>query len=501
MVIISGTVKLDGRGGGGGVLNYATSAYIPIMTDQNQVRLVTPAQAVSSGGIHTGRPYLDRATEELLIGLIQLAFYPTEDEWFDLWEAPPPQSEIEERLARYEGRMHWREAFQIDNNSDEQPISMIMPDGASGRKTDFNAAILSRTYKSLSVPYAMLALNAFHLMCANLRAGDGGYTKGGISAASLRVRPVFDGGWQNIWASVMPDMAPLKGKFPWESLDPKPKPNSPLDLMAYFLVSRRICFGDTSVGECSITHQKGEVVSTIRTANSVDVNLDENIWVHPLCPRQRVVKKGAAAAESYHFRSVRVPNVTSWREWVGYTQSRGTAGGQGFEPSRVVDVWRRSRGPELDLGSLRLLAYGMRYEKADPIGWVETLGHIYTTAADRTDDLFAEAEHIWNSADTVRAALAQALKSIVAKPDPDQLWFDTEKNLESTLSAIATAFSEGATRTSEALDKIRNNMLKTIIRTGYRQFDLQTANAILHKPNEVREARHRLSRSLNKIGV
>ncbi len=323
--------------------------WIPVVDVDGNKSILRPADIAEAGNVSFawGRPDLNIATFELLIGLLSVVFAPKSDAgWRNALQTPPSSSDLHEALQPL---VPW---FNLDSDGprfmqdfERFEADNIAPDAlfidAPGTNTLNNGTELfvkgART-PQLSLPAAAIALYSLQAFAPSGGAGHRTSMRGGGPLTTLLwvdPRDADFGGttlWRRIWTNVTPTDPTIARipnvtiqseaalVFPWCGPTITSEGNrfchvqEAHPLQAYFGMPRRIRlqFETDNQGICPITGDTTDSIITGFRMKPYGINYDPS-WRHPLSPYYRPKAKTAKSDLPLHPKSSRY----GYRDWVG----------------------------------------------------------------------------------------------------------------------------------------------------------------------------------------
>lgn len=383
------------------------------------------------------RPDFQGAQYQFLIGLLQTAYAPAdEDEWLKRWRTPPTTEELQAAFAP------WADAFILNADGpafmqDLQPtpefrlrdIGELLIDQGS----DINLYFGPASRQSGLCP-ACAATALFALQC-NAPSGGVGHRvsmRGGGPLTTL-IRPPEAPGrpaalWHKLWLNVMPKTAIRQRAgqqagneraaiLPWlgptrtsERKDGQTAPADGHPLQAYWGMPRRIRLDWTSTeaGRCSVCNAATDRL--LRCFSTKNYGVNYLGWEHPLTPYYHDPKKKNCLCPSRDRRGI------GYRHWLGLMLGNERQP----EPAQVVRHYLAERWSALEhTGAPRLWVFGFDLDNAKARCWYDTTLPVHAVPPDRIDD-FARA---------VRAMLEVAQEAAgLLRSHVKQAWFDRPKD-------------------------------------------------------------------------
>lgn len=302
-------------------MNLISDPWIPVLRADGNREKIAPWQITGTKNpvveIAAPRPDFQGALYQFLIGLLQTAFAPEDEEqWQEYWETPPNVDELKIIFARLSS------AFELINtdgpaflqdfdmpDGELKPLAglLIEAPGGKTRKDNLDHFIKGGIIEGACPSCAATAL--FTLQ-ANAPAGGVGHRVGLRGGGPLTTLVMPDDSesslWQKLWLNILSyddfELGPAQGNenaFPWMSetrcSDKKGVTTEPLDvspLQMYWGAPRRIRFetDDLQEGHCTLCGSHApELLTHYRTKN-YGTNYD-GPWLHPLTPYRFDPKK------------------------------------------------------------------------------------------------------------------------------------------------------------------------------------------------------------------
>ena len=472
--------------------NLIDAAWLPLRRRDGSVEW-RPPWAVTDG-VDTGNPFVafawpradfNAAAHEFLIGLLTTAAAPSdEDEWIDLWEAPPPPGTLAGKFRKF------AHAFDLDGdggprfgqdlddlaNGTEKGASALLIDAPGDETLSRNTDLFVKrgTAPVLSRPAAAMAL--FTLTCYAPSGGRGHNTsvRGGGPMSTLVVAP-----GRTLWGRLWPNVETgeqivqrsvgnvgMEAVFPWcvptRTSDSKSggRDTTPEDvhpLHVYWGVSRRIRlnFEEANGRLCGLTGRRDETVVTgLRTLQYG--NHYTGFFDHPLSPSYTTAK-GVPLPK--HPK----PGSISYRLWPGMVFRSGDSKAT---PAPVVRHWMDARAPAagIPIDETRLVAHGYAMKSAKARAWVEGEVPLWQVEEPCREQCVDFVDRAVGGAEVVAAAVVTAVKGArYARPSDakgdygfikERFYRDTEREFQSSLQnaiAAATSLPDDPDAANEAL--------------------------------------------------
>lgn len=526
-----------------------TERWIPVVDVGGKCEWISPADIVDVGDVEFawGRPDLNVATYELLIGLLTVALpVYSRGDWHKRWKTPPGRQELDDALAPL---IPW---FQLDGDGprfmqdlEDFKGEELPPDGllinAPGANAVCNGTVLfvrDGLHPVLSPAAAAIALFALQAFAPSGGVGHRTSLRGGgpLTTLAWLPRAVEDdqaGLWRRLWLNVpeidgrgetrMPELVNAEDAgciFPWCRPTPtsETKGTPPFEIglneahpmQALFGMPRRIrlSFDENSEqAPCPITGEVRPVIVTGYRTQNYGINYGMS-WRHPLTP----YAQRAATTERLpvHPKSSRY----GYKDWspLLYSISRFDEEGAGRGVSlNLSSIASRVRGKRVQVS-----ANGYVMDNMKVLDYLEAqVPWIIMSDESRQGMLAALAGELVGSADmaatTTRSALNQAFKALgTDKPASlvqqaiDAYWIKTEQPFRDSLDRFARLADDADDNAINATcNSISADWAKALRRAALVVFDQAVPPEALFslqpvKQKTVVDARSRLLRTLSR---
>lgn len=423
------------------------------------------------------RPDLAGGLTEFLIGLLQTACAPSDDDaWFDWWEQPPPPERLREAMVAVE------HAFLIDGDGprfmqdfdeldgEAVPIGQLLIDspGANALRRNTDLFVKRGGIRALCRACVAAALHILQTYAPQGGAGHRTSLRGGGPLTTLIVVDRLEGAGPTLWTCLWPNVLTHRqidtlrverretdhaSIFPWLARTRVSEkgggPTFPVDadpLQMYWGMPRRIRldFADGDGESCGLCGALDErVVRSFRTRPR-GVNY-EGAWRHPLSP---YVEQKTGPALPRHAG----PGGISYRHWLGLVQEPRD-GKDGRRPAQVVTLFRTTRAPYLSEAKHRLVAFGYDMDTMKPRCWYESEMPLLRLPedGDLRERFEAGTEQLVRAADEAARAATWAVKRALFDNPADaagdfgvigeRFWRDTEAAFHRTLDVLLEALN------------------------------------------------------------
>lgn len=416
--------------------------WLPAVHADGRIDKISPQQLADNDIIDLAWPRADfqGAAYQLLIGLLQTAYSPADDDaWEDIWEdglgAGWPQA-----LASLAPAMRFgahKPAFMQDFDtldSEAAPISGLLIEAPGGNTLKLNKDhfIKRGTVKAVCPHCAAMAL--FTLQTNAPSGGQGhrtGMRGGGPITTLLMPEDAHLPLWKKLWMNVVTREAIPVGAvdasvFPWlaatptsDGAHPSVTPENAHLLQAYWGMPRRIELDFTTVqqGECDLC---GAISTSLLTHyRSKNYGIQYDCWRHPLTPYRQALKDDAAP-----FLSVKgQPGGLAYRDWLGLIVKSEDKHNRMFPATAV-----RQNAQRRPLRKAGLWCFGYDMDNMKARCWYEhriPLLH---------DSLREYKDYLELAVDLARDSVGLLRQSI------KEAWFSRPKDVKGDFSAIDVAF-------------------------------------------------------------
>lgn len=266
------------------------------------------------------RADMNLACVELLVGLVYLAYPPTDArQWRERFSNRPQPEMLQEIFEPYacafnllgEGPCFMQD-FEVEMNGKSNPVDMLFLDSAGRNTIARNQDVMVRRgrYRSLPLHHAAMALYTLQDFAPSGGAGNRVSLRGGGPMVTLVVPPE-DGLWPLVWANVPqgkaiePNTAALRKALPWmrptegngETFPPGDGTSVPVE--TFFGQPRRL----------RLVEEGGKIT---RVKQKIHGN-NYSGWRHPLTSYYRTAPDGTGEMLPRHLK----PNLFSYRNWKG----------------------------------------------------------------------------------------------------------------------------------------------------------------------------------------
>lgn len=497
-------------------------SWLPVFRIDDTPDLIPPWQLTETDNpvvaLDTPRPDFNGALVQFLIGLLQTAFAPQdEDEWLERFHYPPSPDALKAAFARYQ------DAFNLDGDGprfmqDYDPLSAQKPlpitallIDTAGSATHF---IKNLPQQGISPAWAAIAL---YTLQTNAPAGGVGHRtslRGGGPLTTLVVAAPKDGKrpatlWQTLWLNVLAashfnsEHQRPEDIFPWLAPTRTSEKSSKTEittrlqvnpLQMFWGMPRRIRLDFDSVGngECGLSGAPCETLVRQYRCKNYGVNYN-GAWLHTLSPHSH--ETGGDILPMHPKGAI------NYRHWLGLVQKNTDKKIQ-RAPAATT---QRFLHEQLHLEGLRfrLWAFGYDMDNMKPRCWYEATFPLYALP-ETTRGLFeAIVKNLIDAAGLLLGNLKSCLKDAWFS-DGDKrrtgadlgfidaaFWSDTENAFYRLLEQLKTAPGD-----DESRQKIYLDWHGTLNRYTLEQFDryANTAQIAEQNPRRIAAARKNLMR-------
>jgi len=511
-------------------INLLDDPWMPVRRADGRPDTIAPWQIAERTNpvvaVAAPRPDFNGALWQFLIGLLQTAFAPADDEeWFERHENPPSPETLRKTFDRY------RDAFYLDGDG---PRFMQDRDGLDGQKPLPITALLidtagSSTHFVKDLPTqgfspAMAALALFTLQTNAPSGGVGHRTsvRGGGPLTTLVVctpdeaHPRQPTLWDSLWLNILGASAFAGPRnrpediFPWlgptrvsdkTGVTTTPQDVSPLQMFWGMPRRIRLLSEETGEGECGLSGAKTNLLVREYRTRNYGTNYPAETWHHTLSPHNRDAKQALPA----HPRG-----SINYRHWLGLAQQADDNKTQRI-PAAVVDAFYRRRLHREGL-RFRLWAFGYDLENMKPRCWYEATFPLFRLeTTDARQSLEAAADAMVNAAWEFLGNLRGCLKDAwFARNDPRRsgadtafvesaFWAETEPRFYDHLTDLA-ADAENTQRRRSHLHEWHTDLFRYTEQAFDRWVNASLIGDQTH-PRRIAEARRNLRRFNHKTSI
>ena len=451
-------------------MNLITDKWIPVLRQDGPDK-IAPCQIVEPENrvieINAPRPDFQGALYQFLIGLLQTAFAPEdEEEWQEYWEEIPDPEKLkkalddEKILKAFELYNPDGPAFMQDYNLPElakTKISSLLIDAPGGKtlKDNLDHFVKRDQISGLCESCAAIALFALQINAPSGGVGHRVGLRGGGPLTTLVVPSKTDAClWHKIWlnvlnkeefpgsgtidASVMPWLGPTRTS---ETNGVATTPNDVHALQMYWGMPRRIRLEPNAAsGTCDVCGSHAKSLYKSYKTKNYGTNYG-GAWVHPLTPYRfdenhenpPISMKGQQGGLGYRY-------------WLSLAFQDSETG---FKAATVVGFFNNERGPGF-LGSqaASLWCFGYDMDNMKARCWYDTRFPLFLLDDNQRENLVFWAGELIGTAREVVKILRSALKSA---------WFKRPGDVKGDMSNIDRQFWE---TTEPKFFELLDNMAK-----------------------------------------
>lgn len=374
--------------------------WIPIRRASGRREHIAPWQLTETDdpvlALAAPRPDFNGALMQFLIGLLQTAAAPMDDEaWAEWLEIPPSPETLRSRFEPFadafdldgEGPRFLQDFEELDGEF--KPIDALLIDAPGAKSTRDNTDhFIKRDFVSAICP-ACAATALFTLQTNAPAGGVGNRTSlrgGGPLTTLVTLDPAGSGLeetlWRNLWLNVLNAgslgardtgtvSSPSSDIFPWlaptrTSEAKSGRETTPMDahpLQMYWGMPRRIRIDweTEQTGQCDIcAAQDAPLISRYVTRN-YGINYT-GPWQHPLSPHYIDSRTGEPLPQHAQ------PDGFSYRHWPGWVE-----GTDDVKPAQVVAAFQTAGERRMPAEQLRLWVFGYDMDNMKPLCWYEAI--------------------------------------------------------------------------------------------------------------------------------
>lgn len=421
------------------------------------------------------RPDFYGAAWQFLIGLLQTAYAPyDDDEWLERFHSPPDSQELASQLEKVKHAFElfgdgpcFMQDFDLLEDASEVDISGLLIDAPGGNTLKLNTDHFKKRGQVRRLSPAMAAMALFTLQI-NAPSGGQGHRTGLRGGGPLTTLVVSDDPAQSLfhklWLNILPQEGGISlpahydaAVFPW--LAPtrtSEKKGSEIylhddgihPLQQYWGMPRRIRLLAGDEGRCDLSAEEEKVtIASYRTKN-YGMNYS-GTWSHPLTPYRFDPKK----PEQEHYSAKGQPGGIGYSQWHQFLFNNPD---HGSVPAAVVERLGVNQDLLRELGlshHLSVWVFGFDMDNMKARSWHEA--RMPFLAMDKSlVPLFVQevVGHV-EAAGNVRLALRRACKNAWFGEDGDargdlsfideQFWTATESAFFDLVAALKTAIESG----------------------------------------------------------
>ncbi|PWC10957.1 type I-E CRISPR-associated protein Cse1/CasA [Brenneria corticis] len=471
------------------------SRWLPAVYADGRIDKISPQQLADNDIIDLAWPRADfqGAAYQLLIGLLQTAYAPADDEaWEAIWQDGLgdgwPQALALLSPAMWFGAR--KPAFMQDFDTldcDAAAISALLIEAPGGNTLKLNKDhFIKRGTVNAVCPHC--AAMALYTLQTNAPSGGQGHRTGMRGGGPITTLLMPDDVrlplWKKLWMNVVTrEVIPSGGVdasvFPWltatstsDGSHPPLTPENAHPLQAYWGMPRRIELDFTSVqpGECDLCGVESTSLLTHYRSKNYGIQYDS--WRHPLTPYRRALKDDAAPLLSLKGQ----PGGLAYRDWLGLIVGTEDKLNRTF-PATVV-VQNASRREARKAG---LWCFGYDMDNMKARCWYEhRVPLLRDSLREHKDYLVLAVELARDSVGLLRQSIKEA-------------WFSRPKDVSGDFSAIDVAFWQETQpafmRLCQALERNASPVaaLKTWQQSLYRYLLVNYDARVFANPDERRD--------------
>ena len=445
-------------------MNLITDPWIPVLLADKTRTTVRPADIVSGenppAALIAPRADFNGALAQFLIGLLQTAFAPKDDEeWIDLLELPPPQNLLERAFAPFTSAfdlggsgprfMQDLEKFEQSTTSASKPqeksIGTLLIETPGEQTLRHNADHFIKRNQVQGICQSCAAISLFTLQLNAPSGGKGHRTSlrgGGPLSTLLLLDPegseLPDLLWHNLWLNVLPRSVHLSGNnalhapeyiFPWlaptRTSNPKEggqntTPEDAHPLQMYWASPRRIRldFEQLHEGACDLCGTSGLLIRRFFTLN-YGVNYT-GAWRHPLSPYREMDQ-----AEPLPLHPQ--PGGIGYRHWLGLVYGEPDDRKRTIPAQVVQEFFRDAQG----MGQTRIWAFGYDMDNMKPRCWYEATLPLYQISENIHERFAQRIRDMIQAANLVAGMFRTSIK---------EAWFRRPGDVRGDTSFLADSF-------------------------------------------------------------
>jgi len=429
-------------------MNLLTDQWLPVRRRDGTQEKIAPYEVTTGFDVNpivdvwAPRPDFRSALYQLLIGMMQVAAMPEDEEsWLEFWDEPPKTEWLQESLLSY------RECFEIDSSGPAfmQDYSSLDVEPQSLYNLFINLPANGHFQKNafarISPYWAAIALFTLQTFAPSGGVGHRVGLRGGGPLTTIVMPEKNRTLWSSIWLNVLEreELKFLPGDiekknmdmiFPWMGptrTSEGGKATLPEDChpcQMFFGMPRRIrLLVDNSPGICDLSGEHTETsVSSYKTKN-YGVNYD-GPWLHPLNAYSINPKKQEEPPLSIKGQ----PGGITYRHWSGLAINSETQ-----TPAKVVQLLNSSsvRREVLEESGANIWASGYDMDNMKARCWYESNMPLFPLNPENSTVVKNRLSHLVGAAFEVAQNLRSSVKSA---------WFSRPKDTKGDMSFLDTSF-------------------------------------------------------------
>ena len=374
-------------------MNLLNEKWLTVRRTNGEVEKIAPWEITCNSAdplvsLTTPRPDFNGPLVQFLIGLLQTAAAPEDqDVWWEWFDSPPTPDTLREKFSAvanaFELYGEWPRFMQDLElrDSEAKPISGLLIDAPGGNtlKNNQDHFVKRDTVSQLCPVCTATALFALQ---TNAPSGGVGHRVSLRGGGPLTTLVMGESLWQTIWLNVLPQDEFLSSSgnskrqnpvdiFPWlgptrtseaTSHHKLTTPDDAHPTQMFWGMPRRIRldFGQTTTGSCDVCGAQGDSLLTQYQTKNYGVSYEG--WQHVLTPHTRD-KTGLPMPRHAQ------PGGVNYRHWLGLVQAVKDER-TNREPARVVDTFIQERRRDSGL-DYRLWAFGYDMDNMKARCWYE----------------------------------------------------------------------------------------------------------------------------------
>lgn len=435
-------------------MNLIKDQWIPVKRADGTVCRIAPWEIGISDNpvveISAPRPDFRGALYQFLIGLVQTAFAPEDDdEWVERWDNPPSCQVLKDAFEKFseafelvnENGPAFMQDYDLPAKAEPTPIRALLIDSPGANSVKNNT---DHFVKRNAINFLCEGCTAIALLTLQINAPSGGQghrtgLRGGGPLTTLVVpenRP--KGLWSIIWLNVLATLeefeslpnAPEQNVFPWlgptreSSGDKKTYPADVNFLQQFWPMPRRIRIDcDTKQQYCDICGVESFCFSIINSTN-YGVSYSST-WKHVLSPYRVQIEKDSTTSM-----------LAMKGKQGGFTYVDWMALTIGFEESEIPAAVVRSAlatkvFSSAKIGNLQTWCFGFDMDNMKARCWYDQIMPLVLLSPGKKDTFIEVVQKMIEAADSTSKLLRDNVKAA---------WFERPKDASGDTSFINSTF-------------------------------------------------------------
>ena len=398
------------------------------------------------------RPDFRGALYQFLIGLVQTAFAPADnDEWKELWDDPPLCEDLRQAFERFAEAFElinddgpaFMQDFNLSEKARTTSINALLTTSPGGNTTKLNKDLFIKRTSAPGFCPSCTAMALFTLQTNGIAVGAGyrtGIRGGGPLTTLIRPEDHQAAIWQTIWLNILSRNErfdeefsdPSERVFPWmgptreSGNGEKTYPEQVSQLQLYWAMPQRIRIEQTSIkATCSICGDESTLYTTMATTN-YGISYSST-WIHTLSPYR--IQQESDGSSSVIAMKGRLGGF-SYPDWLSLTLAN-RENESAAEVVKSFNQWKAFDIPEVIVP--RVWCFGYDADNATIRSWHDQSMPIFILPTHKRPIFIGYVERIIQAANDTAWILRNQIKAA---------WFNRPKDAKGDMSSVQAAFWE-----------------------------------------------------------